>query len=194
MKKFIFVLLIILSSSCGKKNSNEDTSGVLYSDLIGNVTGDVTGNLTGNVSGNVNGNVIGNLTGDVIGNLTGNVTGDVMGTANKANSLSNTRIIWGQAFNGTKDIEGDIRVENILTCSDDSIKEWYIGTEDNPFTNIWTLNLVTKNITINELITSSTVSASTIVAGDYAKAPTIFSENIYNNKASINKIIRNFCI
>ena len=54
----------------------------------------------------------GALTGNVTGNLTGNAS-----TATKANQLTNARTLWGQSFNGTANISGDISTTGNITPS-----------------------------------------------------------------------------
>lgn len=43
-----------------------------------------------------------------VGNITGDVTGNVTGNASSATKLQNARTIWGQSFNGTNNVCGDL--------------------------------------------------------------------------------------
>ena len=62
------------------------------------------------------GNLTGNLTGDVTGNVSGS-SGSCTGNAATATKLTNSRTIWGQSFNGTANVSGDMTGVGSITMS-----------------------------------------------------------------------------
>lgn len=56
-----------------------------------------------------------------INGLSNYVQGITVNNANKAKQLTNTRLIWGQSFNGTGDINGNLKMDS---AGGDSIQLW----------------------------------------------------------------------
>ncbi len=70
-----------------------------------------------------------------VGVIVGDVTGDVTGNADTTTAFETSRDIWGQSFNGTADVSGDMSsVGNIISQSDNT-KD--IGLSDNVWANIY---------------------------------------------------------
>ena len=68
-----------------------------------------------------------------IGNLTGN--------ADSATKLATARTIWGQSFDGTGDISGDIKSDNIIPTDSGS---YMLGTADNQWYAVYSTRLHSK--------------------------------------------------
>ena len=88
-------------------------------------------------AGTILANFIGSLTGDVTGNVDGS-SGTCTGNAATATALENARTLWGQSFDGTSDVSGEIidtgDITPVSTQSSD------IGSEDLRYANIYAVN------------------------------------------------------
>ena len=98
-----------INSTINAATSNNTANTLVKRDGSGNfsagsVTASLTGDVTGNVTGSLTGNVTGNLTGNVTGNVTGNLTGEVTGNASTATKLAATKNIYGNAFDGSANL------------------------------------------------------------------------------------------
>ena len=88
----------------------------------------------------------------------GDVAGDVSGNASTATTLKTSRTLWGQPFNGSKNISGNLSsVGNISPTSDST---YNIGTDTNRFANVYSDNVnVSSSINLAGTVFSN-------VAGD----------------------------
>jgi len=56
----------------------------------------------------------GTVTASLVGNVTGNLTGNVTGTAVSAATLTTARTIWGQSFDGSADVTGQLSLADAV--------------------------------------------------------------------------------
>jgi len=100
-----------------RSNAN---NGVLFVEFSAPAIVESSANTADNVvrrdgSGNFSaGTVTANLIGNVTGNLTGNVTGNVTGTAGSAATLTTARTIWGQSFDGSANVTGQLSLADAV--------------------------------------------------------------------------------
>lgn len=94
------------------KDSDSTNAGTAVNvDGSGNVTLPLPSTIKASLAGNVTGNVTGNLTGNVTGNVSGS-SGSCTGNAATATKLQTTRSLWGNNFDGTAAISGNITISH----------------------------------------------------------------------------------
>lgn len=80
--------------------------------------------------------------GTINGSLTAtSFIGNLMGNADSATKLATARTIWGQSFDGTGNISGDIKSDNIIPTASGS---YTLGTADNQWYAIYSTRLHSK--------------------------------------------------
>lgn len=94
------------------KDSDSTNAGTAVNvDGSGNVTLPLPSTIKASLAGNVTGNVTGNLTGNVTGNVSGS-SGSCTGNAATATKLQTARSLWGNNFDGTAAISGNITISH----------------------------------------------------------------------------------
>lgn len=96
-----------------RKNAS---NGVLFVEFSATAIVESSANTANNVvrrdaSGNF---VAGTITANLTGNVTGNVTGAVTGNATTATTLATARSIWGQSFDGSANVTGQLSLADAV--------------------------------------------------------------------------------
>ena len=128
--------------------------------------------------------------------FTGNLIGDVSGNATSATSatkLATARTIWGQSFDGTGDISGDIKSDNIIPTDSGS---YMLGTADNQWYAVYSTRLHSK--AGSDLYIGASNNNNIVIkkGGNVAIGGTTASEKLDVNgnvKASGNMYATDFC-
>ena len=103
--------------------SGNDPSRIVVRDASGDFS---SGTITASFVGNIQGNVIGNISGS---------SGSVTGNTATATKLETSRLLWGQSFDGTQNVSGDVKFTgNIVPSSSD---EYTIGRSDLKFRDVY---------------------------------------------------------
>lgn len=149
-----------------------------------NVSGSHESKLFFNENGAIstNNNVIAN---SFVGSLTGN--------ADSATKLATARTIWGQSFDGTGNIRGDIKSDNIIPTASSS---YTLGTADNQWYAIYSTRLHSK--AGSDLYIGANNDNNIVIkkVGNVAIGGTTASEKLHihgNVKATGNMYATDFC-
>ena len=117
----------------------------------------------------------------------GDVTGDVTGNASTFTKFETSRTLWGQSFDGTSDVTGDlIDVGNIGGTNKD------IGTVDNVWANVYATNFhgtVLGDVTVGDSTRQTIVDGDHIIGGPWnGSDPITWDVDCTSDQAS-NKIV-----
>ena len=124
----------------------------------------------------------GSFIGPLSGNVTGNVTGNVSGNASTATKLKNSHTLWGQTFDGTQDVSGDISNTGNIVPSEDLT--YNIGLTTSRYNNIYASRLIGRADTVTSSKDNTTKIYFVGVTG--ANQALKFDENIYTSTTSGN--------
>lgn len=112
------------------------------------------------------------------GNLTGNAS-----TATEADQLTKARNLWGNSFNGTQDISGDISFTGNITPSASSQKD--IGSSTRKYKDGYFSGNLSAGSINSDSITSSSI---TVTGADFSGVLPNTSEPAASNKDSVDNI------
>ena len=98
----------------------------------------------------------------------GDVTGDVTGNVSTFTKFETTRTLWGQPFDATSDVSGDLIDVGSITSQETDTKD--IGTVDNVWSNVYATDFhgtLLGNVTVGDSTRQTIVDGDHILGGPW---------------------------
>ena len=101
-----------------------------------------------------------------VGSIIGEVTGDVTGNIDTATKFQTARTLWGQSFDGTSDVNGDVTNAGNITSQENNTKD--IGADNNVFSDVYSNNFhgtLLGDVTIGDSLRNDLTGGNHILGG-----------------------------
>ena len=128
----------------------------------------------------------------------GDVTGDVTGNVSTFTKFETTRTLWGQSFDATSDVSGDLIDVGSITSQETDTKD--IGTADNVWSNVYATDFhgtLLGSVTVGDSTRQTIVDGNHILGGPWNGSDPITwyvdcSSTTVSNKIVVRDSLGNF--